>query len=258
MKVWPFLLFSSLLWGQNQIISDYKSALRILNEEFGNSGKTFFCQCDYFRRDINLKSCGFSFEKYFERQRRVEWVPVVSPEIFAKSFSSYKGHEDCKRVKSIPTRSSMRSMGFSTSYYNYTTTPKPFDGIECVRKVDRLFNKMEGDLYNLVPENGAVNVLKGSSRLADIHILIPQFGACNLKIINNFFSPPSSVSGDVARIFLYMNWAYPGKIELTSEEKKLIDYWNKVDPVSSDECQRASKVQKIQGNANPFVQKFCH
>ncbi len=257
MKNWILFLLPSLLFAQNFKISDKKSAQRILDEEFGKIGQTFFCGCDFFRKDVNLKSCGFSFEKYFDRQKRVEWVSVVPEEAMAKSFPSFKGDKKCKRVESIPTRSSMRSMGWSTSYYNYTTTPRPFEGIECVRKVEPLFNRMESDLYNLVPENGAINVLKGNARLADIEVLVPQFGKCNLKILNNLFTPPSSLKGDVARIFLYMDSSYPGRKIIPDREKKLILYWNKVDPVSKEECERALKIQEIQGNANPFVQKLC-
>jgi deoxyribonuclease-1 len=257
LKIWVLFLLPSLLFAQNLKISDKRSAQRILDGEFGKVGQTFFCGCDFFRKDINLKSCGFSFEKYFDRQKRVEWVSVVPEELMAQSFPSFKGHQNCKRVKSLPTRSNMRSMGFSTSYYNYTTTPKPFEGIECVRKEEKLFNRMESDLYNLVPENGAINALKGNASLADIEIFAPQFGKCNLKILNNRFTPPTSLKGDVARIFLYMDSSYPRRKIISDREKKLILYWNKVDPVSKEECERALKIQEIQGNANPFVQKFC-
>lgn len=252
-----YLLLIPLLFSQNQKISNFRSATRILNEEFGKTGETFFCKCPYFRRDINLKPCGFSFENFFDRQKRVEWIPLVSAESMARSFASFAGHESCKRVERIPTRSSMRSMGNSPSYFNYTTTPKPFDGIECVRKVDELFNRMEGDLYNIVPEVGGISDIKKDAKLADIEVFVPQFGKCNLKILNNLFTPPSPVKGDVARIFLYMDWAYPNRNLISPREKKLIDYWNKIDPVSEEECQRVREIQKIQGNANPFVQKYC-
>ena len=253
-----FLLLFPSLFSQNLKISDARSAARILNNEFGPSGKTFFCQCPYFRKDINLKACGFSFEDFFDRQKRVEWVPVVSPESMAKSFASFGGHESCKRVDRIPTRSSMRSMGNSPSYFNYTATPKPFDGIECVRKVDALFNRMESDLYNLVPEVGAIAALKKETRLADIEVFVSQFGECSLKILNNFLTPPSLLKGDVARIFMYMDWAYPGRNIITPAEKKLIEKWNRMDPVSKEECERARKIHEIQGNENPFVQKICY
>jgi deoxyribonuclease I len=252
-----FLLLFPTLFSQNLKIPDARSAIRILNNEFGSTGKTFFCQCSYFKRDINLKSCGFSFEGFFDRQKRVEWVPVVSVESMAKSFASFGGHESCKRIDRIPTRSSMRSMGNSPSYFNYTLTPKPFDGIECVRKVDALFNRMESDLYNLVSEVGAIAALKKESKVADIEVLVPQFGKCNLKILNNLFTPPSALKGDVARIFMYMDWAYPGRNLITTSEKKIIENWNRIDPVSKEECQRARKIHEIQGNENPFVQKIC-
>ena len=252
-----FLLLFPILFSQNLRIENKSQAISILNNEFGGSGKTFFCECPYFRRDINLKPCGFSFDKFFDRQKRVEWVSVVSEESMARSFKSYGGNESCKRIKDIPTRSRMRSMGRSVSYGSYTLTPKPFEGIECVRKVDELFRRMESDLYNLVPEVGGIGELKKESKLADIEVFVSQFGSCNLKILNNLFTPPSSLKGDVARIFLYMDFAYPGRNIISLKEKKLIDQWNKMDPVSKDECERARKIQEIQGNENPFVNKLC-
>jgi deoxyribonuclease-1 len=54
-----------------------------------------------------------------------------------------------------------------------------------------------------------------------------------------------------------MDSSYPRRKIISDREKKLILYWNKVDPVSKEECERALKIQEIQGNANPFVQKFC-
>jgi len=252
-----FLFLFPLLFSQNLKITDIREANRILNNKFGPSGSTFFCQCPYFRKDINLKACGFSFEEFFDRQKRVEWVPVVSIDSMARSFDSFKGHQACKRVNQIPTRSRMRSMGGSGSYYNYALTEKPFDGIECVRKVDELFNRMEADLYNLVPEVGAITILKKDAQLADIEVFIPQFGNCNLKILNNLFTPPSSLKGDVARIFMYMDWAYPGKNIISLSQKKLLENWNRMDPVSKEECERARKIHELQGNENPFVEKLC-
>jgi deoxyribonuclease-1 len=54
-----------------------------------------------------------------------------------------------------------------------------------------------------------------------------------------------------------MDHSYSGRNFILPTEKRLIDFWNKMDPVSSEECKRVRKIQEIQGNENPFVQKFC-
>jgi deoxyribonuclease-1 len=229
-----------------------------MEEEYSLKGQTFFCHCPYSKKQIEPKTCPFPDDKFFERQRKVEWTYIVRPEVFAPSFSSFEqGHTDCQRAQSVPTRSSFNAMGRSWSYLNYITTPKGFKGIDCVRKVDELFQRMEGDLYNIVPEVGAINALMDHYDLAEVFVFIPQFGVCDLALINQLLKPPDRLRGEVARIYFYMDHAYPGRGIVTDKNRNLLMKWDKMEPVSSWECDRARKILGIQGNENPFVMKFC-
>ncbi|TDJ06481.1 MAG: hypothetical protein E2O68_04940 [Deltaproteobacteria bacterium] len=244
-------------WAQNLGVVDIGQAKDLLNDSFGKMGNTFFCRCPYKRKRI--RKCDFTFDYYPRRQKRIEWSHVVSPKVFGPKFISWnEGHPKCVRVADFPSRSRMRSMNYSRSYYENLLEKKPFKGIECARKVDELFRRMEGDLYNIVPAIGAVNAIKKGQVPAEVHTFVPQFGSCDLKIIGNHFDPPNYVKGDVARIYFYMESAYPGKIQLPPNTKKLLERWSRLDPVSKEECMRAQKISKRQGNINPFVQKKCH
>jgi len=50
-----------------------------------------------------------------------------------------------------------------------------------------------------------------------------------------------------------MDYAYPGRGIISKENKKVFEFWNHNDPVDSWECERAKRIDKIQGNPNIFV-----
>lgn len=241
---------------QNLGVVDKGQAKDLLRKSFGKKGYTFFCKCPYKMKRI--RKCEFTLDSYPRRQKRIEWAYIVSPEVFGKAFISFnKGHDKCVRVADFPSRSAMRSMNYSRSYYENLLEKKPFKGIECVRKVNDLFRRMESDLYNIVPAIGAVNALKKDQIPGEVHTFVPQFGNCSLSIMGNYFDPPNYIKGDVARIYFYMESAYPGKVKIPANTKKLLRKWSGLDPVSKDECERADKISKLQGNINPFVKKKC-
>ncbi|RLA64337.1 MAG: hypothetical protein DRQ88_03850 [Epsilonproteobacteria bacterium] len=250
------LLFIIPTWAQNLGVADRDEAKNLLNSSFGKMGNTFFCECPYIRKRI--KKCEFTYDSYPKRQKQLEWSHIVSPEIFGPTFISWnEGHPKCERVARFPSRSMMSSMNYSRSYYENLLEKKPFKGIECARKVNDLYRRMEADLYNIVPVIGAVNALKNGQTPAEIHIFVPQFGKCDLKIMKRHIDPPDELKGDVARIYFYMEASYPGRVSIPSKTKMLLRKWSQLDPVSFKECQRANKILRLQGNINFFVQKKC-
>ena len=50
-----------------------------------------------------------------------------------------------------------------------------------------------------------------------------------------------------------MDAAYPGHGILGRKQRKLMNAWHRLDPVSDDERRWAQDVEAIQGNANPFI-----
>ena len=80
-----------------------------------------------------------------------------------------------------------------------------------------------------------------------------QFGRCDVEVNNQLFEPPPKIRGDVARMWFYMEWAYPGRITLTDWDRTLYTVWSEADPVDAAEKAWAQSVFNIQGNENPFV-----
>jgi len=54
-----------------------------------------------------------------------------------------------------------------------------------------------------------------------------------------------------------MEQSYPKYIKFEDRIKKLIDKWDKDDPVDDWECRRINKIQKIQGNINQVISSRC-
>lgn len=68
---------------------------------------------------------------------------------------------------------------------------------------------------------------------------------------NECFEPVDSHKGNVARAMFYFSIRY--KKSLPKEKEELFRGWNSLDPVDSNERLRNDKIEKLQGNRNPFI-----
>jgi endonuclease I len=134
------------------------------------------------------------------------------------------------------------------------------------------------DLHNLRPEDEDVNSARGN-KYFDIsqtgHVSYrfpahPEAPQCSTDF--DSWSPPDSVRGDVARVILYMDLRYEGiggepnlvvldtVQRITSETNfmgrlRTLLLWHEWDPVDDAERGRNDRVESIQGNRNPFVDR---
>ncbi len=134
---------------------------------------------------------------------------------------------------------------------------KPFKGRNCARKRNIKFRYMESDLYNLVPAIGEINGLRSNYSFAMIPGEKREFGTCDMEIENRKAEPRLEVRGNIARIYFYMDLAYPGHGVISKKNRKLFAAWDKEDPVDDWECERSKRIEGIQGNENSFVKKAC-
>jgi deoxyribonuclease-1 len=84
-----------------------------------------------------------------------------------------------------------------------------------------------------------------------------RFGECRTKIEDRKIEPRPEVRGEIARTYFYMERAYPGHGIISGKNEKLFQAWDKADPVDEWECERASRIAKIQGNINLVVAQAC-
>jgi deoxyribonuclease I len=80
-----------------------------------------------------------------------------------------------------------------------------------------------------------------------------KYGKCDFEVDfkSKTAEPMEAVRGDVARIYFYMADKY--NLRLSKQQKRLLEAWNKADPVDDIERDRNARIKAIQGNGNPFV-----
>lgn len=213
----------------NRNIDNFSEAKRNLHKIHADHQITLYCGCKYYGKEVNMNSCESYSEGQSSRFKKLEWEHVVPADKFGKVIASWsKGDAICKNKK----------------------------GRKCASKVSALFRQMEADMYNLWPESGGINGARSNKPpVASLRGPATAFGKCETFIGKKEFSPRPQVRGEVARAYLYMNYAY--EIPLSNEEMSLYQEWNKADPADQWECERGQRIKKIQGNANPILEASC-
>ena len=169
------------------------------------------------------------------RAYRLEWEHVVPAEAFGHSFKEWReGDPACVDSKG-----------------------KAFKGRKCAEKVNMQFRYMQADMHNLTPAIGEVNGLRSNYSYAMIPGEERRFGACDMEIVDRKAEPPENIRGDIARIYFYMDDAYPGRGIVGGKNRKLFEAWDKQDPVDAWECEREKRIREVQGNGNQFVGDEC-
>ncbi len=82
---------------------------------------------------------------------------------------------------------------------------KPYKGRACCRH-NKVFQRREADLHNLVPALGLLNQARGTLPFGILKFSTPNFMGCPLKISHKegMVEPPVAIRGVIARTYLYM------------------------------------------------------
>lgn len=241
------LAFSSILFAAsdgfcadsflgNQTFESFNKAKKALEHNVIFDRRiTIYCEAPFNKEKFIDLPNGFLTTKHKKRAERMEWEHVVPAENFGRFFVEWReGSPLC-----IDNRGA------------------PFKGRKCAEKVNTTFRYMQSDMYNLYPAIGAVNADRGNKNFG----ILPtssenSFGSCSMKISGNRVEPPVHSRGPIARTYKYMAYAYP-LFKLSSEQERLMNVWDRQYPVEKWECVRAKRIEKIQGNENPFVKQPC-
>ena len=80
-----------------------------------------------------------------------------------------------------------------------------------------------------------------------------MYGKCNFEV--DFKAKRAyikdEIKGDIARIYFYMSDRY--NINLSKQERKIMEVWNKLDPVDEWERVKNKRVLRLQGNGNKYI-----
>ena len=216
----------------NRKIEHFRRSKPLMMQIFADRRQTFYCGCRFAKnKRVDLASCGYVWRKNKKRAERIEWEHVVPAEAFGRSLLVWReGPRLCVNRKG-----------------------KRYKGRRCARKVSKLFRRMEADLYNLQPAIGEVNGDRSNYSMQEIAGEERKYGACDVEIDQRKIEPTEAIRGDIARTYFYMDHAYPGLRIIGKKRRKILEAWDKADPVDEWERTRASRVAKIQGNHNPFI-----
>lgn len=77
-----------------------------------------------------------------------------------------------------------------------------------------------------------------------------------MKIENKKTEPPEASRGRIARTYLYMESTYK-RYSMSKQQRKLMNAWDKMYPVSRWECTRVKKIASIQHSENLVVKSRC-
>lgn len=220
----------------NQKIRNFRQAKKILETLYEEDPYTFYCGCYFFGKKVDFASCGYRPRNDTARAYRIEWEHIVPASDFGRSFSSWrKGDPRC-----------------------VDKNGSKFKGRKCANLVSPEFNRMEADLYNLVPSIGEINGMRKNYPMGLLSGLPNTFGQCKTKVAQNTIEPREEVRGFIARTYKYMQANYPKTKILSRKTQKLFNAWDKFYPATLAEKKRARKISKIQGNQNRFVERSSH
>jgi len=219
----------------NEKIESFSKAKKLLEKSvYFDNRETLYCTASFDAKKNIMLPLGYKSEKYVKRSKRVEWEHVVSAENFGRTFTEWReGDAQCVNNKG-----------------------NAYKGRRCANKASKEYRLMQSDLYNLFPAIGAVNAMRSNYNFTMLPDERSDFGSCQMKIDNRKAEPPITARGRIARTYFYMEQAY-SRYSMSKSQRQLMSAWDKQFPVSSWECKRAKRIEKLQGNVNNVIKTRC-
>ncbi len=220
----------------NRINDSFSHAKKLLeNHVYYDHRVTIYCGAEFNAEKMIALPVGFDTSKYASRAQRVEWEHIVPAENFGRTFPEWRdGHPDCRN-------------------YNGSS----FRGRKCAEKSNQEYRYMQSDMYNLYPAIGSVNAARSNYNFTQFQEdTKSSFGTCLMKIQDKKAEPPARARGPIARTYLYFETTYP-RYKMSDSQRKLMQAWNKIYPVTEWECVRACRIEHLQKNENTIVKEQC-
>lgn len=201
-----------------------------------------YCGCSYDASKNIAKACWFDSVKDSSRAKKIEWEHVVPAETFWKNFKEWKDwHKDCVDSKG-----------------------KQFKWRSCAEKTNKEYQLMQSDVYNLIPAIWELNAIRSNHSYLEIAGEKKEYWTCDFEVqkvkvnktTNVSIEPPNNIKGDAARIYRYMEKTYWFKL-ISDKNKKIFDYWEKIDPVDKKECEIYKLKKAIQNNKMFILEEAC-
>ena len=229
------ILLSFPVFAGNSTNDSFSQSKKYLKEVYADHRETIYSKAKFNTDNTIILPEGFETKSHQKRSKRIEWEHIVPAENFGRTFSEWRdGHPDCVDSKG-----------------------KNFKGRKCAEKVNYEYRLMQADMHNLFPAIGSVNAKRSNFNFVELPSNTPNsFGSCAMKIQDKKAEPPHYAKGIIARTYFYMEDTYP-RYKISHKMRKMLQVWDKEHPVDNWECERAKKIEKIQGNPNNVVKNQC-
>lgn len=218
--------------GRNKNLNNMQQANKLANSIHSKHHHTFYCNCCYEGKVIDLNSCGYKIQRNKKRATRIEWEHIVPVSRLAKNLVCWNNPVCCNQ--------------------NFC-----YKGRACCQKIDPYFIRLATDLHNIVPEIGELNAIRSNYEFAELlYMPFGQFGDCKVKIDRKHkkIEVDKKIKGIVARVYLYMNDTY--NLNLNAKEKTLFNKWNRQYPPKSWEIDWNNKVNEVQYTKNKYISEY--
>jgi deoxyribonuclease-1 len=110
------------------------------------------------------------------------------------------------------------------------------------------------DLHNLVPSVGQANRIRSDSRYGIIEGEDGKLGSCDFEWTKDVVEPSEGIRGDLARVWIYMN--YKHGVIIYEDEYLMFLKWSINGPPIEWEFTRNARIKELQGNSSVFIDMF--
>ena len=217
------------------------------DEVYFDREKTFYCGCPYVSDNdddgsgkVDLASCGMEpLRSYASSAKVIQWEHIVPASLMPVRLDSC--WDQSRRFSECVAKSG-----------------NVVENRDCCVRTDERWRNMILDLHNLAPAIGQVNQYRKNGRYGLVGDGAEMWPGCEARDLGGtrngaayLFEPPDCVKGDVARVWLYM--ADVHGVVITQSERRMFEDWSVSDAVSPQERKRDMRIERLQGNSNPYV-----
>lgn len=230
------LLFALTSTANADIATSFtKAKSNLYKKVYPNAGQTFYTNCEWSKKKVDLASCGLANafpKKHMNRASRTEAEHIIPASWMLKKN---------KTERSCVAES--KSNRYSPRRY--------------CQKHDQDFRNAHNDLVNLRPTVGQINANRSnkpfSKSLSGSNPVTYRGNGKTFKVSSRVVIPDISIRGDIARVAFYMRDIYG--VTYSYRQVAIFNEWDKQDAVSEEEILLNARIMKVQGKGNHYVLK---
>jgi len=123
--------------------------------------------------------------------------------------------------------------------------------MQCRESKNKHYLQMEADMHNMYPVWQKLVIFRYNLHYGIVSGEEWRFDDCDFEWKSGIVEPRPLARGNIARSIFYMHSRYGVLID--ADMINLLKAWNREDPPSDQERERNVKIERIQGERNPYI-----